>query len=83
MRPRLQRLTASVALVFVPRVASADDINDIEAITVEEGRANTVIRVSGDLSPTYSVFMLDGPPRLFVDISNSQPSAALSGVAEG
>ncbi|RVU42914.1 type IV pilus secretin PilQ [Lujinxingia sediminis] len=47
-------------------------LNQVSAFTVEEGADGTYIRIAGTEVATFSVFKLDDPPRLFVDLSNSR-----------
>ncbi len=60
--------------------ASAQQIaevsNRVTDITVDEAPDQTVIRIVGDTHPTYSVYRLRNPLRLFVDISNSDLDGA-------
>lgn len=46
--------------------------NRIGAVSIQETADATVIRIEGQTSPTYSVYRLRNPLRLFVDISNSE-----------
>jgi type IV pilus assembly protein PilQ len=49
-------------------------VNTVNKLDVEEAAKGTTIRIRGSSVPTFSVFKLADPPRLFVDISNSQLS---------
>jgi type IV pilus assembly protein PilQ len=49
-------------------------INAVGAFNVEEHNDGTLIRIGGSSVPTFSVFKLNDPPRLFIDISNSELS---------
>ncbi len=59
------------ALAGPPEPASAERANRIGSFDVSEGDKGTLIRIKGTSVPTFSVFKLSDPPRLFVDISNS------------
>ncbi|MCB9532168.1 MAG: AMIN domain-containing protein [Myxococcales bacterium] len=84
MRRGAGLITATVAVAGIgPGAAAQTDINDIASITVEESADATVVTVHGDLEPTYSVFVLDDPPRLFVDIANSAPTSSVGRVEIG
>jgi type IV pilus assembly protein PilQ len=50
-------------------------LNTVNKLDVEEAAKGTTIRIRGSSVPTFSVFKLADPPRLFVDISNSQLSS--------
>lgn len=47
-------------------------INGVSALKVEEQKDGTLIRINGSATPTFSVFRLNDPARLFIDISNSE-----------
>ncbi len=48
------------------------DLNAVDGLTVDERDDGTYIRIQGSEVATFSVFKLDDPPRLFVDLSNSR-----------
>lgn len=50
----------------------ATQLNKVDALEVVEGEDGTYIRLSGSEVATFSVFKLNDPLRLFVDISNSE-----------
>lgn len=50
----------------------AGKLNKISGVDIDQRDGKTFIRVKGAGEPTYSVFKLHSPLRLFVDISNSQ-----------
>ena len=52
-----------------PAAAVANQVGSFE---VAEGDSGTTIRIHGTSVPTFSVFKLSDPPRLFIDISNSE-----------
>ena len=54
------------------RQAGAAAINRVETFEVSEGKAGTMIRIKGSSVPTFSVFKLADPPRLFIDLSQSE-----------
>ncbi len=71
-------LLGSVALSLFGVTASAQDggeINHISGIQVDETADQTVIHIVGDMHPTYSVYRLRNPLRLFVDVANSELSS--------
>ena len=55
-----------------------DEVNDISGIEITETDSQTVIRIVGDDHPTFSVYRLRTPLRLFVDISDSALASALA-----
>lgn len=48
--------------------------NTVGSLDVREAEDGTYIRIRGSAEPTFSVFKLTNPLRLFVDLSNSQVS---------
>lgn len=63
-------LLLAAALWASPAFAE-NGVNLVRGVSVEETADATVIRVAGDEHPTYSVYQLRNPLRLFVDIANS------------
>ncbi|MEZ4461888.1 MAG: AMIN domain-containing protein [bacterium] len=47
-------------------------VNAVGAFKIEEQKDGTLVRIGGTSVPTFSVFKLNDPPRLFIDISNSE-----------
>jgi hypothetical protein len=82
MRSHLTRLlragTLSLTLLAGASTAAAAEVNDLTAVELRHAPEETVIRVRGDEAPTYSVFALRSPLRLFVDISRSTAAGALA-----
>jgi type IV pilus assembly protein PilQ len=75
VRSRILSVLAVSAAVALPTAASAtpdDGVNDVQGIHVEETDTQTVIRIAGDDHPTFSVYRLRTPLRLFIDVSGSQ-----------
>ncbi len=52
--------------------ASAETINRISTFQIQEEENGTVVRIKGTAIPTFSVFKLNAPLRLFVDVANSE-----------
>ncbi len=76
MRAKLLALVISLA-VATPAWAGDSgkdgaDLNVVRSVKVEPGDGGTKIVIEGSSRPTYSVFKLSNPLRLFVDLSNSQ-----------
>lgn len=76
-------LVASVMVAVVttaapPARAQAPraEVNAIRGIVVEETADSTVIVVRGSAHPTFNVFKLADPVRLFVDVANGDVSGA-------
>lgn len=79
MRRKFYLLTLLLCLAATPVVLAepgapdhnTDDLNVINRVAVDHGDTGTTITIAGSMQPTYSVFKLQAPMRLFVDISNS------------
>lgn len=72
-------------LLLLCGAAAADEpvLNRLEALEVREADAATEIVVQGSVPPTFTVFKLTDPIRLFVDISNADASALVKPVVVG
>jgi type IV pilus assembly protein PilQ len=74
MRPKV--LALLIVLAFSsPAWAGGEktgELNVVSQVTIEAGDDGTWIIIEGSTTPTYSVFKLSNPLRLFVDISNSR-----------
>jgi len=73
MNPIVRHLLPAGLLVaaLATPAAAQDATNHVSGLTVEEAEAHTVIRIDGDAHPTYSVYQLPNPRRLFIDIADS------------
>jgi type IV pilus assembly protein PilQ len=69
----MRRLTFPVALLLLMTASFAayagSPRNKLQEIAVKEDPAATLIRISGSETPTFNVFRLNDPPRLFIDIA--------------
>jgi len=62
--------------------ASAAELNTLKALTVKPTKAGTEVVVSGERSPAFTVFRLNAPDRLVVDVSSADASG-IKGHHEG
>jgi len=69
---------SSPALAQQERGGSVSAKNRVSTLEVQEGADGTYVRVRGTRTPTFSVFKLSDPPRLFVDIADSAMAAEAS-----
>ena len=71
---RTGALLMIIGMVFS---ANADEqqINRLDSLTVTETATTTEVVLSGSAPPTFTVFKLTGPTRLFIDVSNADISA--------
>ena len=60
--------------LFAAANAYATPINTIENLRVEETTSHTEIYVEGTQTPTFTVFKLEDPIRLFIDMPNTDLS---------
>ena len=70
MSAPIRALSVALVLAFASP-AWAQALNEIHGFAVTELEDATEIRISGDQHPTYSVYQLRNPSRLFVDVSNA------------
>ncbi len=61
-----------VAFLAGTNVSAETSINQISTFQIEEENEGTVVRIKGTAIPTFSVFKLNAPLRLFVDVANSE-----------
>ncbi len=61
-----------LTLLACPSRLDAAGGNRLTGITVQEREKFTLIEVANTAVPTFSVFKLEDPPRLFVDLANTQ-----------
>jgi len=76
IRWALPALFAATALAFSSPSEASEPVNRVGDVVVEEIADQTVIRIVGSMSPTYSVYRLRNPLRLFIDISSSELDGA-------
>ena len=62
--------------------ASAGEPNSLQSVRVEEMTGGARVVVTGNRSPTFTVFRLSGPDRLVVDVASADASA-VRGSKEG
>jgi type IV pilus assembly protein PilQ len=71
-RPAVTWVVAVVVAMALPAVARAKPLSTISSLTVTEKGDSTVLKVSASSRLVYSVFKLENPPRLTIDISNAR-----------
>jgi type IV pilus assembly protein PilQ len=67
-------LSLCALLLASPALAQSKDarLNRISSFDVVEKDEGTYVRIDGSATPTFSVFKLTAPLRLFIDVSNSE-----------
>lgn len=81
MRSLLQLCTLTVILGLMAPTLNAQSvstINQVTGVVVEGDAEGTSIRIASSSAPTFSVYQLAGPPRLFVDFSNTELGGQLT-----
>ncbi len=68
-------LLATLLLAAMPGAVAAAGPNALRRIDIREEPQETIIAIEGSKTPTFTVFKLDDPPRLFVDIANTDVAA--------
>ncbi len=58
----------------VPALAGDGDLNVVRSVAVEESGSETLIRIEGTREPIFTVFKLEEPPRIVVDLSRTDIS---------
>ncbi|MEE2756515.1 MAG: AMIN domain-containing protein, partial [Myxococcota bacterium] len=72
-RARTMRYAVPFLLTLLALSARADDrsVNRLKTLKVNEQANATVVVIEGSAPPTFTVFKLDKPTRLFIDVSNA------------
>ncbi len=70
---------ATAVLGAMPDRAHADAKNEIRAVTVEDDAGTTRIRVRGADTPTFTVYKLERPARVVLDVPRAWLAEALRG----
>src|ERR1041385_229107 len=70
---------AVAAAVVVPTTVRADGKNEIRAVTFEDDGGTTRVHVQGAQTPTFTVYKLEKPSRVVVDVPQAQLGDALRG----
>src|SRR5512147_41711 len=78
-QPRSWIAAVVVAAAMTPSPARADSKNEIRAVTFDDDGATTRVHVQGAQTPTFTVYKLERPSRVVVDV----PQARLGEVLRG
>ncbi|MEO8704997.1 MAG: type IV pilus secretin PilQ [Kofleriaceae bacterium] len=68
-----------VAIATVPTAARADGPNEIRAVTYDEDAAMTRVHVRGAQTPTFTVYKLERPSRVVIDVPRARLAEAMRG----
>jgi len=78
--PRILISTVVLAVVAIhARPALADGKNEIRAVTFEEDGGSTRVHVRGAQTPTFTVYKLERPSRVVIDVPQARLAEALRG----
>ncbi|MGE3543444.1 MAG: type IV pilus secretin PilQ [Kofleriaceae bacterium] len=74
-------LTAAIVVVAAAaaRPARADDKTEIRAVTYDDDGAMTRVRIRGDRTPTFTVYKLERPSRVVIDVPRARLAESLRG----
>ncbi len=81
-RPNTWIAVAVLATAFVP-TARADGPNEIRAVSFDEDAGVTRIRVRGAQTPTFTVYKLEKPSRVVIDVPRARLAESLRGHESG
>ena len=68
-----------VAAALAPASAYADSKNEIKAVTFSEDAGTTLVRVRGAQTPTFTMYKLERPTRVVLDIPQARLAETLRG----
>jgi type IV pilus assembly protein PilQ len=77
--PRIQVVALVLAAIGASPPARADGKNEVRAVTFDEDSGITRVHVRGAQTPTFTVYKLDRPPRVVVDLPQARLGDALRG----
>src|SRR5688572_6928304 len=78
--PRFLMTTLAVAVVAISaQPAFADGKNEIRAVTFDEDGGTTRVHVRGAQTPTFTVYKLERPSRVVIDVPQARLAEALRG----
>src|SRR5215471_13221231 len=77
-RSWIAAITVAAAVVS-PSVVRADSKNEIRAVTFEDDGGTTRVHVQGAQTPTFTVYKLEKPSRVVIDVPQAQLGDALRG----
>jgi type IV pilus assembly protein PilQ len=68
-----------IAAAIAPTTVRADSKNEIRAVTFEDDAGTTRVHVRGAQTPTFTVYKLERPSRVVIDVPQAQLAEALRG----
>ncbi|HEU5055065.1 MAG TPA: AMIN domain-containing protein, partial [Kofleriaceae bacterium] len=83
MRNRFALAALALMALAAPDTRAGAAANRIEGIQHATSGALTTVRVRGSRTPTFTVYKLDRPARVVVDLAPADMSSALRGAGDG
>ncbi len=78
-QPRSWIAAVVVAAALLPSPARADRKNEIHAVTFDEDAGTTRVHVQGAQTPTFTVYKLERPSRVVIDVPQARLVESLRG----
>ncbi len=78
-QPRIWIAAIVVVAAIAPPFAHADSKNEIRAVTFDDDGGMTRIHVRGAQTPTFTVYKLDRPSRVVIDVPQAELAESLRG----
>ena len=82
VRHHLISIATLAAALAVARPAQADGKNRIKAVTIAEQDGVASVHVRGAQAPTFTVYKLDKPTRVVIDVASATLDEAVRGAHE-
>ena len=76
-QPRSWIAAVVVAAAITPSPVRADSKNEIRAVTFDEDAGTTRVHVQGAQTPTFTVYKLERPSRVVIDVPQARLGEAL------
>ena len=78
-QPRSWIVAIVATAVVAPSLARADSKNEIRAVTFDDDNGTTRVHVRGAQTPTFTVYKLERPSRVVIDVPQARLAEALKG----
>src|SRR5512138_2971488 len=78
-QPRSWIAAIVVAAAMTPSPVRADNKNEIRAVTFEDDGGTTRVHVRGAQTPTFTVYKLERPSRVVIDVPQARLAEPLHG----
>src|SRR5262249_9566802 len=76
---RMRALVAVVCLAAAPALAAPAGVNAITKLESREEGATTIVTLRGTSTPTFTVYKLERPERVVVDVANARLGGDVDG----